>query len=289
VEHAEAHERLADLALEPRKLSALQRAVVGAAQPPDAAGDDPAFGDLRRHVAGCERCLADVKAWMRTWSAVGDAREPEASGKPGQFAEIEIPLPPERLRVRTLAAVRKAGQAGRTAGSGHSLARRTWPFGPGAIRGLLAAAAIVTLLVAGAVAVQSRIELGRAQSQQAELAATTVALDRILAAPSHQLLSLRAADGSTGGTLAWSDTEFVVLTSRLNAPAPGQEYRCWVDVNGTRTVIGSLAFAGRVASWYGSMTSWGWNFAPGTQFGVSLYGADGTSAAPVLVGTIPSA
>ena len=282
MEHAEAHELLADLALEPAKLRSLHADTATPADRPDV---DPALGELRRHIAACERCLADVDGWLRTWSAVGDARPSDTEAD--EWDAKHALVPPDRLRARTLAAIRTSGPRHRPAMLAADAARGLGRLlGARAVRGLLAAAAVLALVFAGAVAIQSRADLQRAQSQQSELAATTAALERILAGPSHHVLALHAADGSTGGTLAWSDKEFVVLTSSLSAPATGQEYRCWVQVNGTRTPLGPLSFSDRVASWSGSMAGWEWDFVPGAQFGVSLHGGDGISASPVLVGTI---
>ncbi len=287
MEHAEAHERLSDLALEPAKLRSL-RALAGtdADANPDAIDG---LDELRTHLAGCDRCTDDLDDWLRTWSAMGEARRATRAGT-ADPDDRHVLAPPNRLRARTLAAIRSPEPAPVAQAEPIARAPRGLQFGGRGVRMLLAAAAVlaVAFVGVGVVAIQSRIELGQEQSQQAALSSTAAALDRVLAAPSHQLLPLHAADGSPSGTLAWSDSEFVVLTSTLNPPAAGQEYRCWINVDGQRTVLGSLAFTDRVASWNGSMSGWQWDFVPGAQFGVSLYRGDGTSAAPVLVATFPS-
>ncbi len=67
--HAEAQERLSDLALEPGRLARL--------------ADDPSpeAGALRAHLAECRPCSADLAGWRRTWAQVGVALEdPGATG-----------------------------------------------------------------------------------------------------------------------------------------------------------------------------------------------------------------
>ena len=283
MEHAEAHELLADLALEPSRLARLET------------DGDPTTVALRDHVSGCARCSARLADARTTWAAVGAARASGRGVERPAEADLSLIRPPDRLRRKTMAAIRAGAasapmaEATRSARAAPrtskvvSIATALRSTG-GHWRGLLAAAAVIVAVVAGTVAVQSQLAREQADSDLAALSSTTATLDRILASP-HKVVTLHAADGSAGGVLAWSKSEFLVLTSSLQAPGPNQVYRCWVDANGSRTVIGSLYFAGSAGSWSGSMSAWQWGFAPGTQFGVSLYGRNGNSAEPVLVAT----
>jgi len=279
MEHAEAHERLADLALEPRALGGL------------ASAEDPASRELRSHVAGCQLCSADVAGWLRTWAALGagDRAVPDlGAGDP------RVLVPPAELRTRIMRAIEVAPASspaspspiGRPSGSVVPFASRAF----GGIRrravGLVAIAAVVAALLAGGVAIQSRLDLQHSRSDAAALASIESSVGRILAEPGHSEVPLLAADGSTGGVLAWSDAEFAVLTSDLAVPAEGQTYRCWIELNGKRTVLGDLSFSGSMAAWAGPMGSWQWYFTPGAKFGVSLFSTTGSSGAPILAATL---
>lgn len=299
--HAEAHERLTDLALEPARLASLETDA--------SAGSD----ELRSHLAGCERCRADVAAWRRAWAGLGAAR---AAGDP-------MPQPiraPESLRARTLAAAfgsaeeeaspRATGATGASANvaSTHEAARPA-PAGTGdahaadtpaqitqmppasrrsALRWapwLAVAAALILALGAGGLAWDRATQLQRAQAANAELAEVASSFDRVLADPVHWVAPLRTTDGQAGGTLAWSQTQLVVVTTVLPAPSDGRSYVCWVERGGTRTRLGAMDFTGSTGYWVGSMAGWADDFAPGARFGVSLT-AGGGETVPVLVGSL---
>lgn len=273
--HAEAHERLADLALEPAHLDTLET---------DAS---PEAAALRAHLADCERCRADVTAWRRAWAELGASHA----------ARDPVPEPiraPASLRARTLEAafaprtsapapLGTAAEAARSHASAGQRARRLaigrrMPW-------LVAAAALVIALGAGGLAWSGAAELQREQAANAELAAVATSFDRVLADPVHWVVPLRATDGAPGGTLAWSRTDLVVVSSVLPAPSDGRSYVCWVEHDGVRTPVGSMRFSGATGYWSGAMADWGADFAPGARFGVSLK-ADNGEAVPVLVGSL---
>ncbi len=310
MDHAEVRERLADLALEPARLDHLAH---------DASPEAVA---MRAHLDECERCAAEFGAWRRTWSALG-----EAVGAPGTVAGDELPRrpavirAPADLRSRTLAAIAPAaaippaavaevrgtdapaparGDPQVSVGSqvtadtqvtagprlatdvararGRDRARWAW---------LAAAAALIIAVGAGGLAWARTGELDRSRAEVAALASVTATFDRVLATPTHWVTPLRTADGAPGGTLAWNADEIVVATSALPQPAPGQEYRCWVERDGTRIPVGSMSFSGSTAYWAGPMDGWGSAFAPGAMFGVSLVPAGGGGDSPtVLVGSL---
>ncbi|HEX5589720.1 MAG TPA: hypothetical protein VFX65_05480, partial [Candidatus Limnocylindrales bacterium] len=95
--HAEAHERLADLALE-----------VGGLDRLGSAADDP----LASHVATCEVCTRDVEAWRRTAAMIEVARGsgPERLDLADLAADAPIPAPPG-LRAAVAEAIRRVPDA----------------------------------------------------------------------------------------------------------------------------------------------------------------------------------
>jgi hypothetical protein len=287
MEHAEAHERLSDLALEPRRLAALAH---------DASAEAVA---LREHLARCDRCAADLASWQRTWTEIGlvsgrataDATAPAASGALGADVLIE---PPAGLRERVLGAAAGTPASGSTAGSEPAGAAdpAARPHGRDPRRSrltrawLVAAAAVIVALLASASSYLGTAELDRLRGDNAGLAAAAATLDRVFAAERFWTVTLRTADGSPGGTLAWSAQEVVVVTSRLPAPGAGQSYRCWLERDGARTGMGEMAFSGSTGYWAGSLESYGQPvLRPGGRFGVSLVPAAGVGT-PVLVGEL---
>jgi hypothetical protein len=288
MEHAEAHERLADLALEPARLARLDTDIT-----PDGFA-------VRRHVAGCDACAADLAAYRRTWSELGDVLAARAAGEataPEDALDAQLTAPAS-LRVRTLEAVRQPPGVTATLIEADTMERAPAPdavvlpvvmrrFRASArIAWLAAAAALIVAIGAGSLAWSQREALDQARSEGAQLASVTTTLDRVLADPVHWVTPLRTADGSPGGMLAWSDTELVVFTSALPKPGAGLTYRCWIERDGTRTPIGAMVFSGDTGFWVGSMSGWTAAFAPGSRFGVSLVSDNAGAGTPVLLGTL---
>jgi hypothetical protein len=274
MEHAEAHERLSDLALEPRRLAAF------------AADPGSETEELRAHVASCEQCATDLAGWQRTWAELGHVT------RAGTEPAVE---PPPHLRARVLAALGGAAPtpardpvsavvvpiaAGDQAPRPEFVRRRAWrPW-------TLAAAAMLVAVLAVGNSYLRTAELDRLHAETTQLALAAATLDRVLAAEPNWTVTLRTADGTPGGTLAWSATEVVVLTSGLPAPGPGQAYRCWLERAGSRTAMGWMSFSRSTGYWAGPMSNYG-NGAlrPGGRFGVSLVPTGG-SGTPVLVGEL---
>ncbi len=167
-----------------------------------------------------------------------------------------------------------------TAALPHAARRETW-----AAR-LAVAAALVIAVGAGSLAWARTSELDQARTENAALTSTAATLDRVLATPSHWVVTLRATDGTAGGTVAWSAAEIVMITTALPAPSSGHTYRCWVESAGVRTPIGSMWFSGSTGYWAASMTAWGTAISPGARFGVSLVSDGGGEGTPVLVGAL---
>jgi len=93
--------------------------------------------------------------------------------------------------------------------------------------------------------------------------------------------------GATTGTLLFSpsSTELVVVSEDLAAPPANHEYRCWVDVGGSRRPIGKMFFGGDLAYWVGDVPDVA-GLPVDAKFGVSLIdlGAQGVPGQPVLTG-----
>jgi len=72
----------------------------------------------------------------------------------------------------------------------------------------------------------------------------------------------------------------------LTEPAPGYEYRCWVEIGGKRERIGRMFFGHELAYWAGAVSAIAGASSP-TTFGVSLVDVSATTldSQPVLVGS----
>jgi len=277
MDHAEARTLLSDLALEPARLRLLGRDPES--MPPD----------LRAHIQTCHDCSTEIAAWQLTVAALDTAVSATSADEDDHAGSIRalaaaggvIALPPG-LRERTLAAARESTSPPIRSISGPRRARR--------LPALLAIAAAVVLLVGGgAVVVNGGLQHNQANSEISALASATTELDRILGDPGHKTAQLTTLDGKPAGSVSWSTAQdrVVVLTTALQAPASGQVYRCRVEKNGSAVVVGEMRFSGSVAYWAGSLSAWGANFAPGSQFTVNLEPSDWSSGGTrVLVGTL---
>ena len=291
--HAEAHERLADLALEPGALDRL---------------GDPGNDPLAAHVAGCEACSREVDAWRRT-----NARLELARGEGKDRLDIadlagDAPVPlPTALRGTILDAVREtsprdAATAGdlSTAGDRGLVAVNVGPppsripvraAGDRAGRGTaggrgrtLSLVAVLAIVLSGAgLLVNQALRLEQARAETAALEAVAATVDRILRDPNHVVVDLRGADGSVRGSLSWSRHDLAVLTTALDPPPPDRVYRCWIERDGVRSAVGQMWFAGDTAFWNGSLDEWATiSFEAGT-FGVSLEPRSGPGGNPAVL------
>jgi hypothetical protein len=283
MQHAEAQERLADLALEPGRLARLDN------------DPSPEAAALREHLAACRPCSDELAGWRRTWAHVGialEAPQPDLDGASDDaMADAsEVLRAPASLRSRTLARIAaeavtpaQDSEAGSDPGSRPASRSRRWrrltPW-------LAVAAALVIAIGAGSLAWTRSRSCVRVQAENTGLTATMASLDRVLATPTHWTVTLRTPDGTAGGTVAWSDAEIAVITTALPAPAAGQSYGCWVERDGVRTPIGPMWFSGSTGYWAGGLDGWASLLTPGARFGVSLAPAGGGPATPALVGTL---
>jgi len=275
-DHAEAHERLADLAIEPGALARLAAA----------SGADPDLDPLRDHLAGCADCRADLGAWRATWAGLDAATRDGHPDAPATLASLAAERPivaPPELRDRIAAAVAVPVPVRAAPTRSAMPTRLPW-------RRVLPLVAALAILIGGLGLVRDQqVRLESARAEAAALEAVTATLDRLLADPAHWVVTLATADGTPAGTLAWSTREIVVMTGALTAPPAGSVYRCWLERAGVRTPVGTMVFAGSLATWSGSLDDWATiDLSAGGRFGVSLEPMAGSGArtAPVLAGDL---
>jgi Anti-sigma-K factor rskA, C-terminal len=304
--HAEAHERLADLALEPGALDAL-----GA----------PDSDALAAHLVTCATCRADVDAWRRTQARLAEARGPvEDRVNLAELAGDEPIGVPAGLRDAVLSTIRRQpGGMASTAPPGEAATAVAGPVVDGSesrppagpslgspsivapsrrrlgirrpsLGGALALVAVLAVaVVGGATLIDQATRLDHARQETAALEAVTATVDRILRDPSHRIVDLRGVDGQVEGTLSWSSRDIVVLTTALGPPPADRVYRCWIERDGTRSKVGEMWFAKGTAFWNGSLGEWATtSFEAGGTFGVSLEPVAGPAGNPaVLVAELP--
>jgi hypothetical protein len=265
MDHAEAHERLADLLLEPDRLARL---------PASTDLDDRAF---LAHLRGCPECRSELAALgplqRRLREAFGD----------GDASMAEPIAPPDALRAAVLAQAhaepRTRPIAPGTRPAAPIVVARRWSAPRWSV-GL--AAALVIALLGGAAGMQLQRMTGTGLSDSAVAVVSTV--ERVLAADPHWVVPLRTAAGTAAGSVAWSRQDFAVLATGLVAPARGQVYRCWLEWSGKVAPIGVMDFAGDTAYWTGSVGAWASvTLDPTTRFIVTL-----ESAAPPPSGGVPA-
>jgi hypothetical protein len=152
---------------------------------------------------------------------------------------------------------------------------------------LVAMAAALIVAVTGTGLVANATSESRASALSAEIEAlgdVTRWTLRVDAQTDVRRLQLASATGAaTSASLVYSpsSTELVIVADELAAPSPGKEYRCWVEVGGTRSTIGKMFFGGELAYWVGKVREVA-GISADAKFGVSLVdiGGPGASGAP---------
>jgi hypothetical protein len=277
MDHAAAHERIADLLLEPARLAGLDRS---------SDADDVA---LREHLATCPGCRSELESWRRLGRAVGHALPPNAAAATEAVEPLDAP---PSLRARVIGAVHDAAQEGaahdggfgapvslhaRRTGTAQRRARRLAPW-------LGLAASLIVILGASWITLDQVRLRGAAEADATELTNIVAAVDRVLAAP-HRIVELRHPDGASAGSISWSRHDWVVLTTALTEPAADQRYKCWLEEADRSVMVGEMFFAGGTAYWVGSLDEWAtWEIGPETQFVVTLEATDAQdrTGTPVL-------
>jgi hypothetical protein len=283
MDHTEAREQLELAALEPGGLDRLT------------AGDTPAAAAAAGHLAGCPDCADELVRLRRSAAVVRD---------------VIRTTPPADLRERTLDYVRTVGRerpvgaASRQPERGAGLAvveadrarpaaiARRWPSLPLGI----AAAALVSVvaggLVVGTVAQGALAERDAAIAEQADvvdaLATVTAWSLRVSGEADARSVRLTSTTGeAASGTILFSPStgELVVVADDLAEPPAGSEFRCWVEVEGTRRPVGRMFFGGGLSYWVGDVEAVA-GLSGGARFGISLAEVAGSGAAadPVLIG-----
>lgn len=250
MDHAAAHERIEDLLLEPTRLAAL------------AASTAPSDVALQAHLAGCPTCRADLEGWERVQRHLTDAL-PDAP-REAAAAVDPIELPPS-LRARVLTAARATDRSPGPFVMARARSRRavaTWV-------GL--AASIIVLTGAGVITVDQVARRVTAESEANALSSALAAVDRVLEAPGHRVVTLENAAGDPSGSISWSSHDLVVLSTALAPPAADHRYRCWLEEGGSNVPVGWMYMAGRTAYWVGSLDEWAtFQIGPTTRFVVTL-------------------
>lgn len=242
MDHAAAHERLADLALEPNGLAAL------------AAARNPEDVALLEHLASCPACDSERAAWLGVQASIVDS----LGGPDVDLEPIDLPAD---LRARVLAVAEPPSPIA-------TGPRSRW-LRPA--QALLAAAAAVALAVGAWSIAGERDRLAGATADAQHLAAVVAAVDRVLAAPGHRVAQLRTDGGATAGSISWSRHDLVVLTTALAKPPETSVYRCWLASGATETAFGEMHFAGGSAYWIGTLDEWATvEIGPESTFLVSL-------------------
>ena len=277
IDHDEVRELLETAAVQPGGLDRL------------AAGDTAESATLAGHLAGCPSCSAEAER-LRTSA--------------GLIREAILETPPPELRERTLALVRAVGRPRGAAAAVSALAppgvepmRSAIPLARRrsfrAIALPLGIAAAIVLAMAGTaafVANRSNPALATSQATASELARVTSWTLRVEAEPDVKRVALVGPSGSqSNGTLLFSPTttDLVVVASGLSPAPTGQEYRCWVLLNGTRLDVGRMDLGAGLAYWVGPVPGLV-QLPAGTPFGVSLATINGAISPgdPVISGSV---
>ncbi len=257
MDHAAAHERIADLALEPGRLAALH------------ASPDQLDRALLDHAAGCDACRTDIEGWVRTEGAL----RLTLAGGPGPTPELAPIRAPESLRAVVLANVEASDAApGPAVRPDRATPTPTARFRARPRPALLGLAAALVIAVVGGVAMAGQVaRIDRLAAQARGLALAMTAVDRVLADPGHQVAELRTPEGARGGSISWTRRDLVVLTNALAEPAGEALYRCWLSDGGQGWAVGRMYFADGTGYWVGSLDEWAaFEIGPTTVFRVSL-------------------
>ena len=274
MDHEATREQLELAAVEPGGLDRLM------------AGDTATAQAVAAHLAGCPSCTDELARLQRAAPLIrGVVRE----------------MPPADLRARTLAAIRAEGVRRPIAAPAGSLGDPADTTPPVALRrrgvrelGWVAAvaAAVVLSVVATSFILGSRLDsqLATQAATIHELEEVTTATLTVTAQPDAEHVALTGvSDPKLSGSLVYSpaSTELVVVAEGLTPPPAGQEYRCWVEVDGTRHRVGKMFFGGQLAYWIGPAPAVS-GVSSGATFGVSLVDASGPAVGtdPVLIGAL---
>lgn len=248
------------------------------------AGDTAQAAAVAGHLAGCPDCVEELARLHRTSALL----RPILGGRPDPA-----------LRERTLAHVLALGvprgaaaQAPLTpsaiGAAGPSPAGRPVPIASTRRHGMWPAAVAAALVVglAGGVLLAGDGPLGGPTGNSDPATALAIVARETAAlveAGGAREVALLDAAGRPAGTLVLSPAQgrLVVTAAGLEEPGPGAAYRCWVEVGGRRTQLGTMWWAGGVAWWAGEVPL-PLPLPPGARYGISLVGAAASPGDEVL-------
>ena len=281
MDHDETRERLELAAVEPGGLDRLL------------AGDTATAQAVAAHLAGCPSCTDEFVRLQRAAAVIGAVVREE---------------PSPALRERTLAAIREDGVQRPLAAASSAVAPQAVPSEttdgapsrrPTSDRGRgwrvvgwvgSVAAAVILSVATTSVIVGSRVDdqLAAQERKITGLERVTASTMQVTAQPdAEQVILAGVADPAMAGSVVYSPstTQLVVVADGLEPPAPGLEYRCWVEVDGTRHRVGRMFFGDDLAYWTGRSAAVS-GVTEAATFGVSLVDASGSSVdgPPVLLG-----
>lgn len=287
MDHAEARELIELAAAEPAGLDRLM------------AGDTAEASRLAGHLTDCPSCADELVRMRRLATLVG---------------EVVRDLPAADLKERTLARVVAVGRprgadltVAPTPGPAPTSARapNSTPGSTpsprrfaGSMRMVASVAAVLIAVIGTGIIVSAQRDaevatqaaaIARADQAVNALAKVSAWSIRVGAEQDAAHVALAGIPGQAArGTIlfARSSGDLVVVVSDLVEPPDGQEYRCWVDINGARQPVGRMFFGGGLAYWVGPVDALS-DVRPGSMFGITLVDANGPSLAddPILFGT----
>lgn len=283
MDHDAARERLELAALEPGGLERLM------------AGDTASAQAVAAHLAGCASCTEELARLQRATALIGNVVREMPT--PGLKARTMAAIRAEGVQRPLMAAAAPAGAVtpsvdatrARSASVPIDRGRRVAP-----VLGWVAtiAAAVVLSIVSTSLIVGGRVD-GQLATQGETISAleevTTATLSITTQSDSAHVALASTTDPALTGSLAYSPStaQLVVVATGLKPPTGDLEYRCWVQVSGTRVRVGKMFFSQDLAYWVGSAPVVS-GVPHGATFGVSLVGASGTSVDgdPVLQGPL---
>jgi hypothetical protein len=294
MDHDATREQLELAALEPGGLERLM------------AGDTASAQVVAAHLAGCPSCADEAARLQRAATLI-------------RKTVREMPSP--ELRGRTLAAIRAEGVVRRLPVAAGVAAAASAPLAPDVATAIPAGAALrapapvrlparrrpVAPLLGWAASVAAAVVISvvatwlligaRVDGQLANQAESISALEEVTTAtltvtsqPDARHVALAGVGNATlDGNLAYSPStaQLVVVATGLKPPPDGLEYRCWVEVGGTRHGVGKMFFSQDLAYWVGPAPAVS-GLSSAATFGVSLVGSagPGLDTAPVLLGKL---
>ena len=253
-----------------------------------AAGEEADAAALAGHLAICAGCADELTRLRRAdrliRPAIAVSPSPELRARTLDYVRAvgrergASGTKPTELEAPQVLAIRSAGlEPSRAAGTLRRGRRAAWPAA--------VAAALVIGLAGGLLAAGGRAapDLSDAAVALTEVSHESAAL---LGAPDAARVTLWDSAGAARGSIvvAKSAGRMVAVAVDLPDPGAGREYRCWVEVGGVRTRLGTMWLTGSVAWWNGPAALPA-DLGPGARFGVSLVSVgSGGAGDPVLTG-----